>query len=218
MSIAEPPRRLRTFADLVHDLGDIPLDRILASPPPGSATESDLLRLVDGVDPVLCELVDGTLVEKAVGVRESMLAFALGRYLLDYLNPRNLGIVLGPDGTLRISEGLVRLPEVAFVSWDRIPGRRVPDEPIPALAPDLAVEILSVSNTRAEMTRKRREYFRAGTRLVWEIDPRSRTVSVFTSENNVIERTESDTLDGGTVLPGLTIPVAGLFAVLDRHG
>ena len=67
--------------------------------------------------------------------------------------------------------GLVRIPDVAFTSWERLPGRRVPPEPIPELAPDLAVEVLSQSNTEAEMTRKRGEYFAAGVRLVWLVDP-----------------------------------------------
>ena len=114
--------------------------------------------------------------------------------------------------------GLVRLPDVAFVSWDRLPERRVPDEPIPNVVPDLAVEVLSASNTAKEMARKRGEYFRAGVRLVWEIDPRARTARVYTSESSFTDLAVNDTLDGGTVLPGFTLPLAQLFAELDRRG
>lgn len=112
----------------------------------------------------------------------------------------------------------MRLPDVAFVSWDRLPNRRIPDEPVPNVVPDLAVEVLSASNTLGEMARKRGEYFRAGVRLVWEIDPRVRTVRVYTFETAYADLAAADTLDGAPVLPGFALPLAQLFAELDRHG
>src|SRR5688572_8247826 len=158
MSIAEPPpmpeTHVRTFADLLADLGNIPPNRIILRPPPGTATEADVIRMHDHADRN-CELIDGTLVEKAMGVREALLALALGGILRHFVRPRNLGIVLGPAGAVRLWAGRVRMPDVAFYSWDRLPGRRVPDEPIPDLAPDLAIEVESVSNTAAELERKR---------------------------------------------------------------
>ena len=153
-----------------------------------------------------------------MGFRESLLACELSARLNAVVRPNNLGLVAGPDGILRLWEGLVRLPDVAFISWDRIPGRRVPDEPIPELSPDLAVEILSVSNTRAEMDRKRREYFLAGTRLVWQIDPRARTIAVYTGPDNPTVLRDADVLDGGAVLPGFTLALTDLFGELDRTG
>jgi Uma2 family endonuclease len=81
-----------------------------------------------------------------------------------YVVPRNLGIVSGEASMMRLFPGLVRIPDVAFASWDRIPGGCVPSEPIPNLVPDLAVEILSASNTAQEMSLKRPEYFAAGVR------------------------------------------------------
>jgi Uma2 family endonuclease len=119
---------------------------------------------------------------------------------------------------VRLASGLVRIPDVAFVSWDRLPGRRVPVEPIPGLAPDLVVEVLSESNTEGEMARKRREYFTAGVRIVWLIDPEGRTVEVFVSEDQSTVLDEGQTLDGGNVLPGFTLLLGELFAELDRHG
>ena len=76
-----------------------------------------------------------------------------------------------PTASLRLFPGLVRIPDIAFVSWARIPGGRMPKEPIPDLVPDLAVEVLSPSNTPREMALKRRHYFEAGVRLVWIVDP-----------------------------------------------
>src|SRR6266545_4033346 len=145
-----------TLQDLVDRLGGIPLSRILARPAPGSATDKDLLE-VNNSKRHLCELVDGVLVEKAMGLRESLLAVALAGLLRDFVIPRNLGLVTGADGTIRLFPGLVRAPDVAFTSWGRVPGRCVPEEPVPQLAPDLVVELLSASNTKAEMDRKRRE-------------------------------------------------------------
>jgi Uma2 family endonuclease len=92
----------------------------------------------------------------------------------------------------------------------------MPDEALPDLAPDLAVEILSESNTVGEMERKVRDYFFAGTRLVWYIDPRRRSVRVYTNPDQCVELGERQTLDGGAVLPGFSLPLAQLFARLPK--
>jgi Uma2 family endonuclease len=110
--------------------------------------------------------VDGVLVEKAAGLRESFLAIALASLLRGFVRPRNLGLVTGEAGMMRLMTGLVRIPDVAFISWDRLPNRRVPTEPLPDVAPNLAVEVLSTSNTPREMVRKRQEYFAAEVQVV----------------------------------------------------
>ena len=84
-----------------------------------------------------------------------------------------------------------------------------------AQRPDLAVEVLSESNTAEEMARKLREYFAAGVRLVWMIDPRDRTATVFTGPELSRMLDETHTLDGGDVLPGFQLPLRDLFAELD---
>lgn len=210
MSLIDPPKR--SLADLVRELGDIPLDRIRLDPPPGTATLKDLLHAKG------CELVEGTLVEKAMGLRESLLALLLGSILRRFVIERNLGMVAGEKGTLEILTGLVRIPDVAYISWDHFPGRVIPEEPIPSVVPDLAVEVASRSNTSAEMARKRDEYFQAGVQLVWMVDRFAGTVTVYTSPTAFHTLTEGDTLDGGSVLPGLTIPVSVIFGELRRHG
>jgi Uma2 family endonuclease len=119
---------------------------------------------------------------------------------------------------VRLASGLVRIPDVAFVAWDRLPGRRMPVEPIPDLAPNLVVEVLSESNTAREMARKRREYFTAGVQVVWLIDLNARTVEVFAADDQSTVFDERQTLDGGSALPGFSLPLRDLFAELDRHG
>jgi Uma2 family endonuclease len=163
-------------------------------------------------------LVDGTLVEKAVGYSESLLAVFLGGFVNAFVIPRNLGLVTGADGMMRLFPGLVRYPDLAVTLWDRIPGRRVPVAPIPDLVPNLAVEVLSLSNTIAEMTRKRGEYFSFGVQLVWEIDPRARTVRIYSAPTAFTELTEADTLTGDPVLPGFKLALRDFFGELDRHG
>jgi Uma2 family endonuclease len=193
------------LSELLERLGSIPAERVLLDPPLGTATEADLLRPDSGRKQ--CELVDGVIVEKAMGWYQSVLAALLIQLLGDYLQEHNLGVVAGPDGAIRLSPGLVREPDVAFVSWERLPGGPQAADPIPTLAPDLAVEILSKSNTTAEMRRKVTEYFAAGTRLVWILDPAPRTVQVY---RNPIESTllsEGDFLTAEDILPGFRLQV-----------
>jgi Uma2 family endonuclease len=209
---------IETLADLIARLGGIPLERVRFQPYPGTATEADVLAAMASPRKRRCELITGVLVEKAMGYRESVLAGFLLGILNAFVIPRNLGVVSGEAGAIRLFGGLVRLPDVAFTSWDSLPGRCLPTTPIPALVPNLAVEVLSASNTSAEMDLKRQDYFTAGVQLVWEIEPNARTVSVYTSVRAVRVLTSSDTLDGGTVLPGFTLALHDLFAELDRQG
>ena len=216
-TVAGPRLELETMSDLLERLGDVPPRRVLLKPAPGTAGVQDVIDVRNRTGR-LCELVDGTLVEKGRGFRESALALAIGAALRAFVIPRNLGLVTRESGMMRLFAGLVRIPDVAYVSWDRVPGRRVPTEPIPLLAPNLAVEVLRESNTPREMDKKRREYFSAGVELVWMVDPVLRTVEVYTSPEEFRTFRESDTLDGGTVVPGFTLALSELFAELDRVG
>jgi Uma2 family endonuclease len=206
-----------TLADLLEQLGDIAPARVRFRPVPGTATEKDVLAIHDREDR-LYELVDGVLVEKAMGFRESLLAGMLIELLRGFVRARNLGLVTAPDGMMRLAASLVRIPDVAFISWDRFPNRRVPTEPIPDVAPDLAVEVLSAGNTPGEMARKRQDYFAAGVHLVWQVDSNTRTVEVFTAPGQSTVLHETQSLTGGTVLPGFTLPLQELFSELDRQG
>src|SRR5437764_15378666 len=104
--------RFETAADWLHSLGDVPLERIVFDPWPGTATEADLLRLVEGDK--LCELIDGTLVEKPRGWEESIIAANVIIEIGIYIKRTNAGVVSGADATLRMaSNGRVRLPDVS---------------------------------------------------------------------------------------------------------
>lgn len=207
-----------TIADLIEDLGGIPANRILLRPAPGTATVEDAVRLLHSVDSRACELIDGTLVEKAMGMRESRLASWLGRKLGNYLDVHDCGEFAGEQGGFQPWKGRIRYPDLSFFRYDGLPGGKWPEAPIPLLVPDLVVEVLSESNTPKEMELKRRDYFRSGVRIVWEIDCEERTVEVFTGPDESKTLKADDTLDGGDVLPGFTLPLRELFSKLDRAG
>jgi len=215
--ITAPPVTTSTTRELYERLGEVPLWRICADPAPGTATEQDLLD-IHARTKRLFELVDGILVEKAMGAPSSFLTLELARLLGNWIVPRNLGALIGPDGMLRLRPGLVRIPDLSFIPWRRIPGRQLDlNVPIPNLHPELAVEVLSDSNTPSEMLQKRQECFTAGTVLFWIVDPRARTVEVFTTPTTSTLLTAADTLVGDPVLPGFSLPLAQLFAELDPH-
>jgi Uma2 family endonuclease len=214
--LLDPPTTIVSLRDLLDGLGGVAPDRVRFHPPPGTAKEKHVIEIHDRENR-LCELVDGVLVEKVMGAKESLLAIELARSIGNYLEPVELGIVLGADGMLRLMPRLVRIPDVSFISWERIGSDQFPDEPIPDLVPDLAVEVLSEGNTKREMERKLHEYFEAGVRLVWFIDPKSRTVDAYTSPSEFRRYRNGQTLDGGSVLPGFKLPLRQFFARTTRR-
>ena len=209
------PPPLVTLADLLKSLGGIPASRVRLRPTPGEATEGDVLEILDREN-IPCELVDGTLVEKAMGFHESSLTCLLIHYLAAYLLHDNRGVISGAGGTVKLTTGLLRIPDITFIAWDSLPGRKLPPVPVPQVPIALAVEVLSKGNTKAEMERKVGEYFDAGTKLVWIIDPRARTARVFTGPEKSRLLKAGDALEGGDVLPGFRLALAELFAQANR--
>ena len=135
-----------------------------------------------------------------------------------FVRPRGLGLVAGEAGTIQLDINLVRIPDVSFISWNRMPGGKIPEDPVPLLVPDLAVEVISRSNTPKEMNEKLREYFEKGVRLVWYVRPRSRVVDVYTAPDRFTRLTASMQLDGGDVLPGFSVQVGELFEMPKEPG
>jgi Uma2 family endonuclease len=204
-----------TIADVRARLPGFPLNRIRISPTPGTATEQDVLQ-AEARTGRICELIDGTLVEKVMATYESMLAFALAYFVQRYLDANNLGALAVGDGLLKILPGQVRAPDVSFIRWERLPDDASSKPAIYPIAPDLAVEILSQGNTAREMKRKLREYFQAGVRLVWYVEPKTRTARAYTAVREWTEIGPHGSLSGGEVLPGFELPLVQLFARVKR--
>ena len=209
--LAKTPATAADLLELIDRLGGIDPARVRLNPPPGQATERDLLHLLDGNEKTLCELIDGTLVEKPMGFEEDLLGTQLIQVLGPFVKAHRLGVVLGAQAPFRVIRRDVRLPDVAFISTENWRTWKRSRPSVAGFAPDLAIEILSKSNTRAEMARKRRAYFAGGTRAVWEINPRRRTVTVYTNPISSDRLIETDTLDGGDVLPGFKLRLSELF-------
>jgi len=203
-----------TIEDRLTELGGISPSRLLLTPPPGLATHADLELANESGTNGLVEMVDGCLVKKAMGYEASVVAMAIAHILRQFVSTHRLGLISGADGFFRLLDS-TRGPDVAFVAVDRLPNGAFPNQNYPQIAPNLVVEVLSPGNTKAEMARKRLEYFHFGVQVVWMVDCSHRSVAVYTSSSKVRVLSETETLDGGIALPGFSSPVADFFVDLD---
>lgn len=205
VALEPAPAREWTVADLAERFGSLPAWRIRTDVPPGTATEQDFERAGSR-----CELIDGVLVEKAVSDYSDVIGVWLATLLSNYVVPRRLGWVHGPQGFFWVGSNL-RAPDVAFTRKEQRPDgllRRGSSD----VAPALVAEVLSPGNTADEMLRKRKEFFDRGTELFWIVDPLSRTIDVYTrAETPDVILRDGDTLTGAPVLPEFALPVRELF-------
>jgi Uma2 family endonuclease len=136
----------------------------------------------------------------------------------EFIEEHDLGFLTGSDGPIFVDESQLRYPDIAYFSWSRFSSRNVPDEAILDMVPDLAIEVISPSNTRKEMERKRREYFAGGCKLAWEVFGDDRRIDVYTDVDQFESRRDGETLDGGAVLPGFRLELKKLFDRASRKG
>lgn len=161
------------------------------------------------------ELVDGELLEMpgAGGVHTTIMVLIFK--LIDaYVTEHDLGIVY-PDGLAYIigrDPDQVRIPDVSFVSHERVPEGGPPEGFWPE-APNLAVEVVSPHDSASRLHEKVRNYLEAGTQMVWVVWPKSQTVTVYTPGGTARDLDPDDQLDGGNVLPGFRMNVAAFFDV-----
>jgi Uma2 family endonuclease len=160
------------------------------------------------------EVVDGRRVETPrMGTFETDVANELNGHLWQFARTNGLGkTAVEMLFRIDVARNLQRRPDVAFVSYQRWPrGRRAAPNDAWDVVPDLAVEVISPSNTAAEILIKVHEYFRAGVRLVWVIYPVEVEVYAYESPTVIRVLQRGDELDGGAVLPGFRLPLATLF-------
>lgn len=165
----------------------------------------------------LYEVIDGRIVEKTMGVYENLLAGLIFGSLDRYAEAHPIGrAVIEVIFDLRPRVNRERRPDVGFVSFERwARDRRVARSRSWAVIPELAVEIISPTNTVDEVAEKLEEYFLVGVRQVWVVYPAQAKIYVYSSTTSVRILARGDELDGGDVLPGFRLPVGGLF---DRMG
>jgi Uma2 family endonuclease len=163
------------------------------------------------------ELIRGELkVMSPSKLPHGILCARVAAELYGFVRERDLGVVVGaetgfivardPDTVLGVDAG--------FISHERLSTVEDLDKFFPS-APDLAVEVMSPSNTMREMEEKAALYFGAGARAVWVFNPKRRTAVVYSS-SGVRTLSEQDTLEGGEVLPGFTLELSKLFAAGKR--
>ena len=160
----------------------------------------------------LWELIDGEPVEVTPSSdRSSWIATEIAYYIRDFLRDQPIGRVFGADAGffLFADRDTVRSPDAAFVRFERLPELTGAFIPIP---PDLAVEVLSPTDRLAYALSKASMYLQAGVPLVWIVDPRKRTATIFRQDEGPVTISEDGVLDGEEVLPGFTVPLATLLA------
>ncbi len=176
-------------------------------------TADELLVMPD--DGFHYELVRGELKRMSpAGDEHGSVTMALASPLYQYVKLHQLGKVYAAETGFKLESNpdTVRAPDIAFVSMERVQAAgRV--EGYRSGAPDLAVEVLSPGNTKREMAEKVEDYFAAGARLVWIVNPKLKTVTVYRSPIDSVTLTQEDTLDGGEVVPGFQIAVTEIFAI-----
>ncbi|MGH7558360.1 MAG: Uma2 family endonuclease [Gemmatimonadota bacterium] len=159
------------------------------------------------------ELVRGRVVREPPAAGDhGHLCADVAYHLKRYTEEHGGGIVFGAETGFVLFEDppTVRAPDAAFVAAERAPPRELRTG-FWRLAPDLAVEIVSPSSTRAEMEAKVSDYLEAGTRLVWILDQRARTVTVHRPGEEIRLLTGTQVLDGGDILAGFRLPLPDLF-------
>ncbi len=174
-------------------------------------TADDLLRLYS--QGIRGELVRGVLCETvSAGIEHGEIVMNLAGPLWNFIRPARLGRLIGSDAGIRLGRNpdTVREPDLAFISTQRLPPE-VRVRGYSEVAPDLVAEIVSPSDTAREVYDKARMWLSHGVVTVWVVDPDARTIDVHQSGAEVVTLTEDDTLDGGPVLPGFTLPVRDVF-------
>ena len=159
------------------------------------------------------ELVRGVMVvREPPGYRHGSIVARITYLLMRQVEPRSLGLVLAGDpGFLVASDpDTVRAPDVAFIRRDRLPDP--PPRAFAAMAPDLAVEVLSPDDRPGEVLAKVADWLNAGSRLVWVVDPERRVARVYRHDGTETLLAPGDALDGEDVIPGFTCPLAAIVA------
>ena len=164
-------------------------------------------------DDQLHELDEGELITMAPaggmhGLTERTITRRLDRYLdahpeLGEILPSDTGFVLRRD------PDVVRSPDLAFLRMEKV--RAIPEDGFIEGAPDLAVEIVSPSESATALDRKIRQYLQAGTQVVWVVHRKTREVHVFEAPGTSRYLTEEDALEAPALLPGFSVQVKDLF-------
>jgi Uma2 family endonuclease len=176
-------------------------------------TADDLLRMP--ADDMRHELVRGELVTMPpAGFEHGVVGGGLYGPLYQHVSAKKQGVVcLAETGfIIERDPDTVRAADIAFVSNEKLQRVGLTKKFFPE-APNMATEVLSPSDTVDEVDEKVQQWLGAGTDLVWVINPRQKTVTVYQPKEKPVILTADDYLDGGAVIPGFRILVGEIFRV-----
>lgn len=177
---------------------------------PRLVTAEEFARIPD--DDHLYELVEGRVIRMSPpGGVHAVLSTRLAVLLSQHADAHGIGVVMTHGGfKLASNPDTVRGPDVAFIRRERIPETGVPEGFWPG-PPDLAIEIRSPGDRRSEILAKVDDYFKRGVRLVWVVNPRQKTVTVYQRLSPPVTYGMAETLDASDVVPGFTCEVRRIF-------
>jgi Uma2 family endonuclease len=180
--------------------------------PPGTGiTPEGLLKLPDGKH---YELIDGELVERNMSALSSYVAARAVRFLGNFCDDRNLGWVLDSEIGYQCfswKPSRVRRADVSFIRLERYPLEQLSEEGHVSIPPDLAVEVISPNDFAEKLIEKLEDYLRAGVKLIWVLNPSTRTLQVYRSEGSSVWLRENDEVTGENIIPGFRCAVRVFF-------
>ncbi len=175
---------------------------------PKPATVQDLLQMPK--DGRVYELVDGEILVSPAGMRHAEVAGKILAIIATFLENSPIGKVYTPDVGISLPNGNVRSPDVTFIRNDKLPGGKSP-EGFGELVPDFVIEVLSPSDGLTEVGRKIGEFLECGVPLVWLVDPKAETVTVYRSLSDTQHFTAGETITADAILPGFACNVSRFF-------
>ena len=174
------------------------------------------------------ELVEGIVVPKnnspgkifkesdqMTGTLHGIITSRLTSYLTIYVIENNLGETCAAETGFRLNPKTVRGADIGFIGKDKLAAFGVPVTFFP-IAPDLAVEVISPTNTYDEIQDKIEKYFGGGTKLIWIVDPKRGKIYVHRPDNTISLLSEADTLGGEDVIPNFRLPLEKIFGNLPQ--
>lgn len=189
--------------------------------------DDDLYELIDGKRVIkdapiadlgrddsdeLYEVIDGIRTVKTMGFLASIIASTLGRRLGKYAEDHQIGLVI-LEAIYKFSDAATRRPDISLVTFEQLAKITdlLSDPAEPELAPILAIEVISPTNSSVAVEAKIMKYFAMGVEAVWVVHPTIQRIYVYDSAKNCTILGIGDTVDGGKVLPGFSLPLSDLF-------